>query len=51
VLPVVEKRTQSFLTSDVRDTPEEGAAVSKVQYPQSWLPRTGEMNYNGEQKP
>jgi peptide/nickel transport system substrate-binding protein len=45
MIPLMEKQTQSFLTSDVWNIPEEGADVSKVRWPQTWLPKQGEMNY------
>ncbi|WP_026177945.1 ABC transporter substrate-binding protein [Haladaptatus paucihalophilus] len=45
MLPVAEKQTQSFLTGDVWDIPEKGAEVSKVRWPETWLPRLGKMNY------
>nr|WP_256487771.1 MULTISPECIES: ABC transporter substrate-binding protein [unclassified Haladaptatus] len=48
MLPIAEKQTQSFLTGDVWDIPEEGSDASKVRWPESWLPRMGKMNYSGK---
>jgi peptide/nickel transport system substrate-binding protein len=48
MIPVAEKQTQSFLTSDVWNVPPKNAAVSKVRWPETWLPRRGKMNYTGQ---
>ena len=48
MLPIAEKQTQSFLTGDVWDIPDEGSDASKVRWPESWLPRFGKMNYTGK---
>lgn len=49
MIPVLEKVEQTFITGgDEWDIPESDAEVAQVQWPNTWLPRQGEMQYTGD---
>lgn len=47
MIPVMEKQEQTFLTTDEWSVPEQGSEISQVRWANTWLPRQGEMQYDG----
>jgi len=47
MIPVMEKQEQTFLTNDEWSVPEQGADESQVRWANTWLPRQGQMQYDG----
>ncbi|ACV47315.1 MULTISPECIES: ABC transporter substrate-binding protein [Halomicrobium] len=47
MIPIQEGLNQTFISSKRFDIPAEDAEVAQVQYANTWLPRQGEMTYNG----